>query len=93
MFAINVDKKFGSSKKKKMVDSSKDFKHKLRDHFGIQLNYKPPAYESWLDPANQNVVELGIILKNEIVTELVSNPVSKQVNSTRNNDSFCIEPN
>jgi hypothetical protein len=44
---------------------------------------KPPAYESWLDPSNQNVVELGKMLKNEIVTESVSNPVSKQVNSTQ----------
>jgi hypothetical protein len=35
---------------------------------------------------------LGKMLKNEIVTELVSNPVSKQVNSTRNNDPSCIEP-
>jgi N-hydroxyarylamine O-acetyltransferase len=30
----------GSSKKKTKVVSDKDFKHKLRDHFGIQLNYK-----------------------------------------------------
>jgi putative SOS response-associated peptidase YedK len=53
---------------------------------------KPPAYESWLDPGNQNVVELGKILKNDIITELVSYPVSKHVNSTRNNDPSCIEP-
>jgi len=53
---------------------------------------RPPAYESWLDSRNQNVVELGKMLKNEIVTELVSYPVSKQVNSTRNNDPSCIEP-
>ena len=30
----------GSAKKKTKVDSHKDFKNKLRDHFGIQLNYK-----------------------------------------------------
>jgi N-hydroxyarylamine O-acetyltransferase len=30
----------GSSKKKTKVDSNKDFKHKLRDHFGIRLNYE-----------------------------------------------------
>ena len=30
----------GSSKKKTKVVSDKDFKHKLMDHFGIQLNYK-----------------------------------------------------
>jgi putative SOS response-associated peptidase YedK len=53
---------------------------------------KPRAYESWLDPGNQDVFEFDKILKNEIVTELVSYPVSKQVNSTRNNDSSCIEP-
>jgi len=35
---------------------------------------------------------LGKMLKNEIVTELVSYPVSTQVNSTRNNDPACIEP-
>ena len=35
-FLTNTD---GSSKKKTKVDSNKDFKHKLRDHFGIQLNY------------------------------------------------------
>ena len=52
---------------------------------------KPPAYESWLDPENQDAAELEKILKNEIITELVSYPVSKQVNSTRNNDSSCIE--
>ncbi len=65
----------------------------IRDiHHRMPVILKPPAYESWLDPGNQNVVELGKILKNEIVTELVSYPVSKQVNSTRNNDSSCIEP-
>jgi N-hydroxyarylamine O-acetyltransferase len=30
----------GSSKKKTKVVSDKDFKHKLMDHFGIQLNHK-----------------------------------------------------
>jgi len=65
----------------------------IRDiHHRMPVILKPPAYESWLDPGNQNVVELGKMLKNEIVTELVSYPVSKQVNSTRNNDPSCIEP-
>jgi len=30
----------GSSKRKTNVISQKDFKQKLRDHFGIQLNYR-----------------------------------------------------
>ncbi len=61
-------------------------------HHRMPVILKPQVYESWLDPENQNVVELGRLLKNEIVTELVSYPVSKQVNSTRNNDPSCIEP-
>ncbi len=65
----------------------------IRDiHHRMPVILKPPAYESWLDPENQDVVELDKMLKNENVTELVSNPVSKQVNSTRNNDPSCIEP-
>jgi putative SOS response-associated peptidase YedK len=65
----------------------------IRDiHHRMPVILKPPAYESWLDPGNQNVVELGKILKNDIITELVSYPVSKHVNSTRNNDPSCIEP-
>jgi len=65
----------------------------IRDiHHRMPAILKPPAYESWLDPVNQDVVALGKMLKNEIVTELVSYPVSTQVNSTRNNDPACIEP-
>ena len=65
----------------------------VRDiHHRMPVILKPQVYEPWLDPGNQNVVELGKMLKNEIVTGLVSYPVSKQVNSTRNNDPSCIEP-
>ncbi len=65
----------------------------IRDiHHRMPVILKSPTYESWLDPGNQDVVELDKMLKNEIVTELVSYPVSKQVNSTRNNDPSCIEP-
>ncbi len=65
----------------------------IRDiHHRMPVILKPQVYEPWIDPGNQDVVELGKMLKKEIVTELVSYPVSKQVNSTRNNDSSCIEP-
>ena len=65
----------------------------IRDiHHRMPVILKPHVYESWLDPENQNVAELGRLLKNEIVTELVSHPVSKHVNSVRNNDPSCIEP-
>ncbi len=65
----------------------------IRDiHHRMPVILKPQIYEPWLDPDNQDVVELDNILKNEIITELLSYSVSKQVNSTRNNDSSCIEP-
>jgi putative SOS response-associated peptidase YedK len=65
----------------------------IRDiHHRMPVIIKPPAYEPWLDPGNQDIGELDRILKNEIVTELVSYPVSKQVNSTRHNGPSCIEP-
>jgi len=61
-------------------------------HHRMPVILKPQVYESWLDPENQNVAELGRLLKNEIATELVSYSVSKQVNSVLNNDPSCIEP-
>ena len=65
----------------------------IRDiHHRMPVILKPQVFEPWLDPGNQDVAELGKMLKNEIVTELVSYPVSKQVNMTRNNDPSCIEP-
>jgi putative SOS response-associated peptidase YedK len=65
----------------------------MRDiHHRMPVIFKPQVYETWLDPENQDVVELDKMLKNEIITELVSHPVSKQVNATRNNDPSCIEP-
>jgi putative SOS response-associated peptidase YedK len=65
----------------------------IRDiHQRMPVILKPQVYESWLDPDNQDVVELENILKNEIITELSSYPVSTQVNSIRNNDPSCIEP-
>jgi len=67
-------------------ESIRDIHHRMP---GI---LKPPVYESWLDPDNQDVVALGTILENEIITELVSYPVSKQVNSASNNNPACIEP-
>jgi putative SOS response-associated peptidase YedK len=65
----------------------------IRDiHHRMPVILKPQVYEPWLNPGNQDVVELGKMLKNEIITELVSYPVSKQVNAARNNDPSCIQP-
>jgi putative SOS response-associated peptidase YedK len=53
---------------------------------------KPQVYSQWLNPANQDMTDLKKILEKERLTELISYPVSRQVNSTRNNDASIIEP-
>ena len=65
----------------------------LRDiHHRMPAILKAGLYGQWLDPQNQDTDRLKEILQNGLITELVSHPVSKQVNSTRNNDPSCIEP-
>jgi putative SOS response-associated peptidase YedK len=65
----------------------------LRDiHHRMPAILKPELYELWLDPQNEDVERLKDILQKGLITDLVSYPVSKQVNSTRNNDPACIEP-
>ena len=65
----------------------------IRDiHDRMPVILKPQIYKPWLDTDNQNVDALTNILKNELITEFASYPVSKQVNSTRNNNPSCIEP-
>ena len=65
----------------------------VRDiHHRMPVIFKPEAYEFWLNPANQDINTLKNILEKALLTDLVSHPVSKQVNSTRNNDSSCIDP-
>ena len=65
----------------------------VRDiHHRMPVIFKPEAYEFWLNPNNQDVTALKKILKEALLTDLVSHPVSKQVNSTRNNDASCIDP-
>jgi putative SOS response-associated peptidase YedK len=61
-------------------------------HHRMPVILKPKVYETWLDPENQNTTALENILRNEIFNELVSYPVSQQVNSVRNNDPSNIKP-
>jgi putative SOS response-associated peptidase YedK len=61
-------------------------------HHRMPVILKPKVYETWLDPENQNTTALENILRNEIFNELVSYPVSQQVNSVRNNDPSNIMP-
>ena len=52
-------------------------------HHRMPVILKPQVYKQWLDPENQNTVKLIDILKNNIVTELVSYPRKKPNGSTR----------
>jgi putative SOS response-associated peptidase YedK len=53
---------------------------------------KPEAYSYWLSPANKDIAYLKKILDEQRLIELISYPVSMQVNSTRNNNASIIEP-
>lgn len=65
----------------------------IRDiHHRMPVILKPDVYEPWLNPENQEIVDLKNILAHGIQTELVSHPVSKQVNSVKNNNPSCIDP-
>jgi putative SOS response-associated peptidase YedK len=61
-------------------------------HHRMPAILTPDAYESWLDPLNQNVSELKNILQTGIVTKLKSHAVSKNVNSVKNNEPSNINP-
>ncbi len=64
----------------------------MRDiHHRMPVILKPEVYAFWLDPDNQDAAALKKVLQKELLTDLVSYPVSKKVNSTRNNDASCIE--
>jgi len=61
-------------------------------HHRMPAILKPDMYEAWLNFRNQEAKMLQKILKEGILTEFESYPVSKQVNTTSNNSPSCIEP-
>jgi putative SOS response-associated peptidase YedK len=65
----------------------------VRDiHHRMPVILNPDVYEFWLNPENQDVTALKNILAKAFLADLVSHPVSKKVNSTRNNGASCIDP-
>jgi putative SOS response-associated peptidase YedK len=52
----------------------------------------PEAYAAWLDPANEDVAALAALLTAEPGVELLAHPVSRRVNSPRNEGAELIEP-
>lgn len=59
-------------------------------HHRMPVILKPEAYGPWLDPGNQDIRLLQDIIQNQIYTELTSKPMSRQVNSVRNNSQENI---
>jgi putative SOS response-associated peptidase YedK len=61
-------------------------------HHRMPVILRPEVYEDWLDPKNLDTSYLKEILLKRVVTDLVSYPVSKQVNAVRQNDPSNIKP-
>ncbi len=52
----------------------------------------PEFYEKWLNAEIKDPKELGVILKDGLIRDMQFYPVSKYVNSVKNNDPSCINP-
>jgi putative SOS response-associated peptidase YedK len=61
-------------------------------HNRMPVILKPEAFGPWLNRGNQDLRLLQTIIQNEVYTELKSVPVSKQVNSVKNNGPSNIRP-
>jgi putative SOS response-associated peptidase YedK len=61
-------------------------------HHRMPVVLKPAAYDEWLDPDFQDLRRLKNILKEDHITEFISNPVSKRVNTVHHNDPSNIDP-
>jgi putative SOS response-associated peptidase YedK len=61
-------------------------------HDRMPVILKPDVYETWLDPENHDIEKLQSILYDYQVLEFRCYPVSKLVNSVKNDRMQCIEP-
>ncbi len=61
-------------------------------HHRMPVILDPDAYGQWLDPDNQDPDALKALLHTRSISDLVFHPVSKQVNSVRNNAPSNINP-
>jgi len=61
-------------------------------HHRMPVILKPEAYDPWLDPNFQDAEALKQIITDQIVTDLVNRPVSKQVNRVANDAATNIRP-
>jgi putative SOS response-associated peptidase YedK len=61
-------------------------------HHRMPVALHPDIYGAWLDASNRNPEQLLRILNDSIHRDFVYHPVSKQVNSVKNNAPSNIEP-
>jgi len=52
----------------------------------------PEFYEKWLNTNIKDPKELQVIINDGIIHGMIFYPVSKLVNSVKNNDPNCIKP-
>ena len=61
-------------------------------HHRMPVILDPKFHEKWLNAEIQDPKELEIILKDGLIHDMKYYPVSKLVNSVKNNDPNCIKP-
>ena len=61
-------------------------------HHRMPVILHPQMHAAWLDASTRDTDRLKHILSDSIFSQLIHRPVSRKVNSTRNNDPGCIEP-
>jgi putative SOS response-associated peptidase YedK len=61
-------------------------------HHRMPAILDPEFYEKWLNEKMQNPKNLKIILRDGLIHDMIYYPVSKLVNSVKNNDPNCIKP-
>jgi putative SOS response-associated peptidase YedK len=61
-------------------------------HHRMPAILDPEFHEKWLNEKIQNPKNLEIILRDGLIYDMIYYPVSKLVNSVKNNDPNCIKP-
>ena len=61
-------------------------------HHRMPAILDPEFHEKWLNEKIQNPKNLEIILRDGLIYDMIFYPVSKLVNSVKNNDPNCIKP-
>jgi putative SOS response-associated peptidase YedK len=72
---------------------TRDASTSIKDiHHRMPVILQPPAYDRWLDPANQQSDDLQHILDSQHIRKIYHFPVSKMVNRVQNNSPELIRP-